>query len=126
MSVQEEYFKEFLKQAGKIESEYSGIEAENDEKPNEAQEPYEIQNIRIDQKIISVFQAEHWIMEGKLNLFPEYHRNMVWDDGRKSALIESLLLRIPIPSFYLEEDSEGKLNMIDGMQRLSAIYSCRV
>ncbi len=32
MSVQEEYFKEFLKQAGKIESEYSGIEAENDEK----------------------------------------------------------------------------------------------
>lgn len=121
--ILQEHFKKFLSQAEKMEAEYSGIEAENFEKSEETEEPYEIQNIRIDQKMITVFQTEHWILDGKLNLFPEYQRNLVWDDGRKSALMESLMLRIPIPSFSVEEDSEGKLNMIDGLQRLSAIHS---
>lgn len=117
---------EFIKISNKVESDYSGIEADDEAESLETGEPYEVQNIRVAQKMITVFQIEHWISAKsgvRLNLSPEYQRNMIWDDVRKSALIESLLLRIPIPAFYLDEDREGNKNVIDGMQRLSAIHS---
>lgn len=125
MEMQKSDFLEYLKQSERNELEYSGIEADisMDSDPIESDEPYDVQNIRIDQKFITVFQVEHWISMGNLNLSPEYQRNMIWDEKRKSALIESLLLRIPIPSFYLNEDGEGNKSVIDGMQRLSAIHS---
>src|SRR5208282_2585643 len=40
---------------------------------------------------------------------------------RKSSLIESMLLRIPIPSLYVSEDEEGNYQVVDGLQRLCAI-----
>ena len=57
-----------------------------------------------------------------MNLRPEYQRNLVWDNKRKSALIESLLLRFPISTFCFDEDMYGKKNIIDGMQRLNSIH----
>lgn len=126
MEVQKTEMIEYLRLSEKVESEYNGIEKDDDNEIIEADEPYEVQNIRIAQKMITVFQIEHWISAGsgvKLNLSPEYQRNLVWDIKRQSALIESLLLRIPIPAFYLDEDSDGNKNVIDGMQRLSAIHS---
>ncbi len=72
--------------------------------------------------MITVFQIEHWIQQGILNLKPEYQRNLVWDYKRKSALIESMMLKIPIPAFYLDEGTDGKKSVIDGMQRLSAVH----
>lgn len=126
MEVQKTEMIEYLKLSEKVESEYNGIEEDDDKENIEVDEPYEVQNIRIAQKMITVFQIEHWISAKngvKLNLSPEYQRNLVWDIKRQSALIESLLLRIPIPAFYLDEDSDGNKNVIDGMQRLSAIHS---
>lgn len=126
MGTQKSEFSEFLRLTSKLELEYDGIEADDESESIEAGEPYEVQNIRVAQKMITVFQIEYWISAKngiKLNLSPEYQRNMVWDEVRKSALIESLLLRIPIPAFYLDEDNEGNKNVIDGMQRLSAIHS---
>lgn len=114
---------EYLKLAEETEAEYNGIETDVDSENTDTEEPYEVQNIRVAQKMITVFQIEHWIMTKGLNLTPEYQRNLVWDEERKSALIESLLLRIPIPAFYLDEDKEGNKSVIDGMQRLSTIHS---
>ena len=126
MDVRKSEIIEYLKLSGKVESEYNGIEENDDNEGSEADVPYEVQNIRVTQKMITVFQIEHWISAengARLNLSPEYQRNLVWDEKRKSALIESLLLRIPIPAFYLDEDSDGNKNVIDGLQRLSAIHS---
>ena len=126
MEVQKSEITEYLKLSGKVESEYIGIEENDDNEGGDADDPYEVQNIRVTQKMITVFQIEHWISAEngvRLNLSPEYQRNLVWDEKRKSALIESLLLRIPIPAFYLDEDSDGNKSVIDGMQRLSAIHS---
>ena len=61
------------------------------------------------------------IDKNMLLLRPEFQRNTVWDDVRKSRLIESLMLRIPIPAFYFDEDNDGKKTVIDGLQRLTAI-----
>jgi Protein of unknown function DUF262 len=62
------------------------------------------------------------LREGELDLSPDFQRRAnIWDDNRKSSLIESMLLRIPIPSLYVSEDKEGNYTVVDGLQRLCAI-----
>lgn len=57
-----------------------------------------------------------------LDLSPDFQRDYVWDDVRKSRLIESILLNIPLPVFYFARDKDGKLQVVDGVQRLTTIY----
>jgi Protein of unknown function DUF262 len=64
-----------------------------------------------------------------IKLDPEYQRNHKWDITTSSKLIESLILNIPIPLIYIsqdvdvDEESEDPLySVIDGQQRLRAIY----
>lgn len=62
------------------------------------------------------------LREGELHLSPEFQRRAnLWNSERKSGLIESLLLRIPIPSMYVSEDSNGDYTVVDGLQRICAI-----
>lgn len=84
--------------------------------------PYRSEDIRIEQKMLSLYQLCRWIEQGTLIIRPEFQRNLVWDIRRKSLLIESLMLKIPIPAFYLDENEEGIKTVIDGMQRLSTIH----
>lgn len=57
----------------------------------------------------------------ELNLNPDFQRNEVWKDKQKSRLIESILIKIPIPSFYIDARDESNWIVIDGLQRLSTI-----
>ncbi len=57
----------------------------------------------------------------KYNLNPDYQRNKVWDSQRKSRLIESLIMNIPIPPIFLYEISPSKYEVMDGLQRISTI-----
>ncbi len=59
---------------------------------------------------------------GDLVLDPLFQRRKVWDDPRSSRLIESLLLEVPLPVFYLAEGHDGTEEVIDGQQRLSAFF----
>jgi hypothetical protein len=52
---------------------------------------------------------------------PHYQRRDRWTPEKRSALIESFLLNIPVPPIYLAEDDFGTYSVIDGKQRLSAI-----
>lgn len=62
------------------------------------------------------------LREGELDLSPDFQRRAnIWDEKRKSSLLESMLLRIPIPSLYVSEDREGNYTVVDGLQRLCAI-----
>lgn len=99
-----------------------GTEKETEEEIEETEYPYRSEDIRIDQKMLSLFQVNRWISSDVLTIRPEFQRNFVWDIKRKSLLIESLMLKIPIPVFYLDEDEEGMKTVIDGMQRLSTIH----
>lgn len=54
-------------------------------------------------------------------LIPEYQRRPVWDDGKKSRFIESLIMNIPIPPIFLFEHELGRYEIMDGQQRTSAI-----
>ena len=52
---------------------------------------------------------------------PEYQREFVWDDQRQSRLIESIILGLPIPIIFLAEDSSGRLEIVDGSQRIRTL-----
>ncbi len=68
--------------------------------------------------VSEMMDSEH----NDLDLSPDFQRNFVWTDiTRKSRLIESVLLRIPLPVFYLSQDNAGKLQIVDGVQRLTVI-----
>ena len=60
---------------------------------------------------------------GQLNIQPSYQRKYVWDAKKASQLIESILLGIPIPIIYLAQDQDGHVNVIDGQQRLTSLFS---
>lgn len=60
---------------------------------------------------------------GRLNIQPDYQRKFVWDAKKASQLIESILLDIPIPIIYLAEDKNNVVNVIDGQQRLTSLFS---
>jgi uncharacterized protein with ParB-like and HNH nuclease domain len=53
---------------------------------------------------------------------PGFQRNYVWDLGRASKLIESLLLGLPVPQIFLYESGRNEFLVIDGQQRLMSIY----
>lgn len=53
---------------------------------------------------------------------PEYQREFTWDEPRKSKFIESLIIGLPIPFlFFWMNDVTGKLEIVDGSQRLRTI-----
>jgi len=62
---------------------------------------------------------EQW--ENKLLLLPDIQREYVWDNGKASRLIESLILNIPIPIFYFAETPEEKYEIIDRHQPVRSI-----
>jgi hypothetical protein len=55
-------------------------------------------------------------------LDPDFQRDFVWDENRQSRLIESALMRIPLPVFYLAEQSDGRIVVVDGLQRLTTFH----
>ena len=56
-----------------------------------------------------------------IDLAPEYQRRFRWDNTRKSKLIESFLMNVPVPPVFLNEDEYGQYSVIDGKQRLNSI-----
>src|SRR6185295_10671438 len=60
---------------------------------------------------------------GKLILQPDFQRQYVWDRKKASRLVESVLLRVPLPIIYLSEQPDNKEYVIDGQQRLTSLFS---
>ena len=103
-----------------IDLEQSGIN-NSEETITTENKPYDPERIKVRTDKISLVQISAMIDNGDIDLTPAFQRNLVWDAFRKSRLIESILLRIPLPMFYFSEDLEGRLTIIDGLQRISTI-----
>lgn len=74
---------------------------------------------KLDPKVSDLHQD--W-KAGDLVPDPTFQRRKVWDDARSSRLIESALLEVPLPVFYLAENIDGTQEVIDGQQRLNAFF----
>ena len=59
------------------------------------------------------------IDESRYVMDPDFQRDFIWNETKQSKLIESVIMRIPLPVFYLAEDPEGRMIVVDGLQRLS-------
>ncbi len=54
---------------------------------------------------------------------PDFQRLYRWTDYQKTRFIESVIIGIPIPPIFVAEDSQGRWEVVDGLQRLSTIFS---
>lgn len=61
--------------------------------------------------------------EGSIDIHPEFQRIFRWTLTQKSSLIESMLLSIPLPSIFVAADDDDSWEVVDGVQRLSTIFS---
>ena len=80
---------------------------------------YPIDTLLIRHESRTVFDVVRRINQGSFVMDPDFQRSFIWDDTKQSKLIESVLMRIPLPVFYLAEDEKGKMIVVDGLQRLS-------
>ncbi len=91
----------------------------NDENSEEPLPRRRIFTEKLDPPISALY--DRW-KSGDLVLSPIFQRRQVWDDARKSRLVESVLLEVPLPIFYLAESQDGTQEVIDGQQRLNALF----
>jgi hypothetical protein len=103
-----------------IEASQSGTD-NTESQSSEVVSPYDPDKIKVNSKQFSVKLIEEMIENGDIDFTPDFQRNFVWNNIQKSRLIESILLRIPLPMFYFSEDEEGKISVVDGLQRLTTI-----
>ena len=66
-------------------------------------------------EIISMYKEKEIVIQ------PEFQRLFRWKKEQKSRFIESILIGIPIPTIFVQQMSDGKWEVIDGLQRISTI-----
>jgi uncharacterized protein with ParB-like and HNH nuclease domain len=74
----------------------------------------------------NVQEVYSWYLEGRLVVNRRYQRKLVWTKDEKSQLIDTMIRRYPLPLILLAEveiDGATKYEIIDGMQRLNAMFS---
>ncbi|MEE1265822.1 MAG: DUF262 domain-containing protein [Akkermansia sp.] len=87
----------------------------------EAQNSYDASKIRVEQRSVNLGTLLGMLRENQIIFDTEYQREAgLWKKVEKSRLIESVLLGLPLPSFFFSERSESdyEWEVIDGLQRL--------
>jgi hypothetical protein len=102
--------------------EEEGLEVEREDAA-EIKRPFDPARIKVSTKNFVVDQIVSRVDHGEIVLDSDFQRMRgIWNPERKSRLIESLLLRIPIPVFYVSADANETWSMVDGLQRTSTIH----
>lgn len=84
--------------------------------------PFDTSKVDISPKPLSLDMILARLENEEIDLFPDFQRKAdLWSDKQQSQLIESLLLRIPLPAFYFDGSENDKWIVIDGLQRLTAL-----
>lgn len=65
-------------------------------------------------EVVKRINTDRYIMD------PDFQRDFVWPPEKQSKLIESCIMRIPLPVFYVAEAQDGRVAVVDGLQRLSS------
>lgn len=102
----------------------TGLEEEDTGGGFEITEPFDPGRIRVDTKPMVISLLMDRIRNKEIDLTPGFQRKGgIWSIKAKSQLIESLLIRIPLPAFYMDGSDESKWLVVDGLQRLSTLRS---
>lgn len=101
-----------------------GVELEEEEANDKINNirPFDPSKIDINMQTMTVDGLIKRIVHGEINLNTDFQRKGgLWSIKQKSQLIESLLLKIPLPAFYFDGAQEDNWLIIDGLQRISTI-----
>jgi len=107
--------------------EENNIEIENSEESeyegdNVITNPFSTKDIAINNRIVVLPSLVTKLTHGEIDLNPEFQRNEnLWPSKKMSRLIESILLKLPLPVFYFDVSNPEKWIVVDGLQRLSSI-----
>ena len=80
---------------------------------------YPIDDLLIRRESRTIYDIIRRIDDDTYIMNPEFQRDFIWPDDKQSKLIESVIMRIPLPVFYLAEDEKGRMVVVDGLQRLA-------
>ena len=89
------------------------------DKDDVSSEDYPIDTLLIRHESRTIYDVLRRIGQGAYIMDPEFQRDFIWREDKQSKLIESVLMRIPLPVFYSAEDDQGRMVVVDGLQRLS-------
>jgi Protein of unknown function DUF262. len=83
--------------------------------------PYDPSDIRIDHQNVNLGFLLEKLEYDEIDLMPDFQREgNLWGEIQQSQLIESILLGLPLPSFYFSVNpGDGRWQVVDGLQRLS-------
>lgn len=118
-----ELCREYLKENNILVVDDDEVEEMTDEiSYTELIKPYDTTQIDISPKPLSLDMIISRLENEEIDLMPDFQRKAgLWSQEQKSQLIESLLLRIPLPAFYFDGSNNSKWVVIDGLQRLTAL-----
>lgn len=106
-----------------LQQEYSVEDETNIENENILMEdPFNPQDIDIKTKPMSLDNIIKRLREEEIDMAPDFQRQgNLWPTEKQSQLIESILIKLPLPAFYFDGSDDNKWLVVDGLQRLSAI-----
>lgn len=88
------------------------------------EKPFNPNKITIDLKSPAIFNLIDRMRQEppEIDLYTDFQRkDDLWDEGKQSRLIESILIKFPLPAFYFDATDDDKWLVVDGLQRLSAL-----
>jgi Protein of unknown function DUF262 len=83
--------------------------------------PFDPNSINTKTLQYSIGQIVHKLENNDILFSDKLGKPNLWNDGKKSRFIESLILDLPTPSFYFFEDENSKWTVIDGLQRMNTL-----
>ena len=81
----------------------------------------ERKNIKTDSYDVAIGELLNMYADGDIRLNPAFQRIYRWDEEHKARFIESILIGIPIPEIFVAQKSDGKWDIVDGVQRISTL-----
>lgn len=84
--------------------------------------PFDTSKIRVETKNTQMDAIIKRIKNSEIDLAPSFQRQGgIWSDIAQSRLIESMLIKIPLPAFYMDASDDNNWLIVDGLQRLTTI-----
>ena len=80
---------------------------------------YPLDDIMVRSETRAVSKVVERINRNRFFMAPDFQRDFVWEPARQSKLIESCIMRIPLPVLYVAEGNDGRIIVVDGLQRLT-------
>ena len=96
------------------------IEGHGDPHADVDENVYPLNDVMVRSETRTVANVVERIKRKRYFMDPDFQRDFVWEPSKQSKLIESCLMRIPLPVLYVAESrDDGRIVVVDGLQRLT-------